>query len=293
MKQQPRRPPEGSRLSAAAKSAAAMMTLLFLLLAEFAVAQQGLAPSSSPHPAAAGAAAAQTHAAMGHAMAPSKIIAAVGTGAPADAPAAAATAAAAAAAPSAANNATAATKKKPGDEASSTSPSTPTPTPASASTVCPSIARSPTRHVVLVVTGATYVLADGSGKAASEREAGAATGAGVAAPPRRLLEGMLAVNGSVLGPTLEFEEGEDVSIDIVNEIDAPDGGSGNTTTSVHWHGLDLPGAAWADGVSGVTQRAVPRGVSFRSRFRAGPVGTHWYHAREYCFARAPTKRDAS
>ena len=92
---------------------------------------------------------------------------------------------------------------------------------------------------------------------------------------------MLAVNGSVLGPTLEFEEGEDVSVDVVNEVVPADGSSGNSTaTSVHWHGLDLPGAAWADGVAGVTQRPVPRGVSFRYRFKASPVGTHWYHARE-------------
>lgn len=162
--------------------------------------------------------------------------------------------------------------KKPGEEEASSS---------STSTVCPSVARSPTRHVVLVVTGATYVLADdaGNGKEAafSKKAKAKATDS-----RRRRLDGMLAVNGSVLGPTLEFEEGEDISVDVVNKV----AGNGNdsttaTATSVHWHGLDLQGSAWADGVSGVTQRPVPRGVSFRYRFKAGPVGTHWYHAREY------------
>ena len=173
---------------------------------------------------------------------------------------------------------------KPGkEEASSSSPSAAAASSStSTSTVCPSIARSPTRHVSLVVTGATYVLADNAGGGSSSSSKAAATKDAKKAPPR-LLEGMLAVNGSVLGPTLEFEEGEDVSIDVVNEVEAPAGAASNSTaTSVHWHGLDLPGAAWADGVAGVTQRPVPRGVSFRYRFKAGPVGTHWYHAREFC-----------
>ena len=249
--QQPRkrRAPKGSsRLPAVAKAAAAMLTTLLLLAAIVGAAAQQLAPSStSPQPSAA-AAGAPAHAA------PSKMTAA-GAGA--------------AAAPAAADDASANKTKAKTTEEASTSTST--------STICPSIARSPTRHVVLVVTGATYVLADDDGKeAASSKEA-------KATDSRRLLEGMLAVNGSVLGPTLEFEEGEDVSVDVVNEV-AGNGNASSTTTatSVHWHGLDLPGSAWADGVSGVTQRPVPRGVSFRYRFKAGPVGTHWYHAREYC-----------
>lgn len=178
---------------------------------------------------------------------------------------------------------------KPGKEVSS-SPSATTAAAASSSTswtstststVCPSIARSPTRHVTLVVTGATYVLADSESSSSSGKAAAKKGASPTPTPPTpsRLLEGMLAVNGSVLGPTLEFEDGEDVSIDVVNEVEAAAGSMDNSTaTSVHWHGLDLPGAAWADGVSGVTQRPVPRGVSFRYRFKAGPVGTHWYHA---------------
>ena len=251
----------GSRLPAAAKAAAAAtLALSMLLLAIGAAAGQEMMAMS---PSTAAAAAAPAHAAMGHAaMAPAKMTAAeMGAMTPA----------AAAAAPAASNGKASSIKPV---EASSSPSSTSTST--STSTVCPSIARSPTRHVTLVVTGATYVLADDAGKAAVAKDAKK----GAPSPRPSLLEGMLAVNGSVLGPTLELEEGEDVSIDVVNEVEAlPAGSASNSTaTSVHWHGLDLPGAAWADGVAGVTQRAVPRGVSFRYRFEAGPVGTHWYHA---------------
>jgi FtsP/CotA-like multicopper oxidase with cupredoxin domain len=48
--------------------------------------------------------------------------------------------------------------------------------------------------------------------------------------------------------------------------------------TVHWHGVDLPNAE--DGVAGVTQNAVLPGRSHVYRFRAGQVGTFWYHAHQ-------------
>jgi FtsP/CotA-like multicopper oxidase with cupredoxin domain len=44
------------------------------------------------------------------------------------------------------------------------------------------------------------------------------------------------------------------------------------------HGQDLPGAAWADGVAGVSQNPIPAGKTFTYRFRAEPAGTFWYHS---------------
>jgi blue copper oxidase len=42
----------------------------------------------------------------------------------------------------------------------------------------------------------------------------------------------MGVNGNILGPTLIFEKGETVNIDIHNEID--------DTTTIHWHGMHIP-----------------------------------------------------
>jgi len=54
--------------------------------------------------------------------------------------------------------------------------------------------------------------------------------------------------------------------------------SSSSATTIHWHGMDQAGSAWADGVAGVTQAPVPPGATFRYRFKAEPAGTHWYHA---------------
>jgi FtsP/CotA-like multicopper oxidase with cupredoxin domain len=81
----------------------------------------------------------------------------------------------------------------------------------------------------------------------------------------------LAYNGTAVGPLIRVKRGDTVQVDVTN-----DGVSGGTT--VHWHGLDLPDAAWADGVAGVTQRPIPDGATFSYRFKAEPAGTFWYHS---------------
>ena len=43
----------------------------------------------------------------------------------------------------------------------------------------------------------------------------------------------ITINGGIPGPTLRFKEGEDVTIHVTNKMDED--------TSVHWHGLLLPG----------------------------------------------------
>ena len=49
--------------------------------------------------------------------------------------------------------------------------------------------------------------------------------------------------------------------------------------SIHWHGVDVPNAE--DGVSGVTQDAVPPGGSYVYRFRIDEPGTYWYHSHQH------------
>jgi FtsP/CotA-like multicopper oxidase with cupredoxin domain len=65
--------------------------------------------------------------------------------------------------------------------------------------------------------------------------------------------------------------GDQVQVDVTN-ADVEGG------TSVHWHGQDLPNAAWADGVAGVSQAPIPVGATFSYRFAAEPAGTFWYHS---------------
>ncbi|HBC02765.1 MAG TPA: copper oxidase, partial [Aequorivita sp.] len=42
----------------------------------------------------------------------------------------------------------------------------------------------------------------------------------------------MTVNGSIPGPTLEFTEGEQAIIHVINKMDVE--------TSIHWHGILLP-----------------------------------------------------
>lgn len=78
----------------------------------------------------------------------------------------------------------------------------------------------------------------------------------------------IAVNNQIPAPTLHFQEGDHVKINVYNHLDKG--------TSIHWHGIILP---WQmDGVEGVTQRAIPpRGV-FHYQFTLYQAGTYWYHA---------------
>jgi FtsP/CotA-like multicopper oxidase with cupredoxin domain len=66
-------------------------------------------------------------------------------------------------------------------------------------------------------------------------------------------------------------QGDLVEVVLRNE-DVADG------VTIHWHGVDVPNAE--DGVAGVTQDAVLPGESYTYRFRAGQVGTFWYHSHQ-------------
>ncbi|MBD0348683.1 MAG: multicopper oxidase family protein [Thermoleophilia bacterium] len=82
---------------------------------------------------------------------------------------------------------------------------------------------------------------------------------------------VLAFDGRVPGPELRVREGGLVAVTLVNRDVRPG-------VSIHWHGVDVPNAE--DGVSGVTQNAVPPGGRYTYRFRARQVGTFWYHSHQ-------------
>lgn len=74
-------------------------------------------------------------------------------------------------------------------------------------------------------------------------------------------------NGSIIGPTIEAVEGDQVRIIVENQLPEP--------TSVHWHGLHVP--IEMDGVTGVSQKPIPPGGSFTYEFTLEQHGTYFYH----------------
>ena len=82
---------------------------------------------------------------------------------------------------------------------------------------------------------------------------------------------MYAVNSSVPGPTLRVTEGDWVTVAVVNTL-------ASEPTTLHWHGMLQVQTGYSDGVSGLTQCALPgQGGVLTYAFRAAPSGTFWWH----------------
>lgn len=75
-------------------------------------------------------------------------------------------------------------------------------------------------------------------------------------------------NGQMPGTEIRVKQGDRIVRRFVNELPQ--------ASSVHWHGLRIDNAM--DGVSGLTQDAVPPGEAFDYEFAATDAGTYWYHA---------------
>ena len=80
----------------------------------------------------------------------------------------------------------------------------------------------------------------------------------------------VTVNGQFPAPKLEFEEGDEAVIHVHNSLK-------NQDSSIHWHGLLLPGIM--DGVPGFNGfQGIKPNASFEYRFKIRQNGTYWYHA---------------
>ncbi|MFW2024263.1 copper resistance system multicopper oxidase [Acinetobacter baumannii] len=80
----------------------------------------------------------------------------------------------------------------------------------------------------------------------------------------------ITVNGKFTAPLLEFEEGDEAVIHVHNQLK-------NQDTSLHWHGLLLPGLM--DGVPGFNNfKGIAPNGDFVYRFKVKQSGTYWYHA---------------
>jgi len=78
----------------------------------------------------------------------------------------------------------------------------------------------------------------------------------------------IGYNGASPGPVLRFKEGEEVSINVTNNL--------NEMTSIHWHGMILPFTQ--DGVPGISFPGIKPGETFTYKFPITQSGTFWYHS---------------
>ncbi|QBI20353.1 hypothetical protein ER308_12785 [Egibacter rhizosphaerae] len=85
--------------------------------------------------------------------------------------------------------------------------------------------------------------------------------------PGDVREGM-GYNGMIPGPELRAEVGDDVRIELTNELDEP--------TALHMHHLAVPNEM--DGVPGLTQDSILPGETFTYEFTVDNDGSHMYHS---------------
>ncbi len=102
------------------------------------------------------------------------------------------------------------------------------------------------------VTGDVINLSIGSG----HRIVGGRRGPGV------------AVNGSVPGPLIRLTEGQNVRLNVTNNL--------GVDSSIHWHGLLVP--FQYDGVPGISFPGIGPGKTFVYEFPIRQAGTYWYHS---------------
>lgn len=78
------------------------------------------------------------------------------------------------------------------------------------------------------------------------------------------------INGSVPGPLVRFREGDDVVLNVTNEL------YDTEHASIHWHGILVPFPM--DGVPGVNFAGIRPGETYQYRYRVRQAGTYWYHS---------------
>ncbi|KAH7148377.1 multicopper oxidase-domain-containing protein [Dactylonectria macrodidyma] len=81
---------------------------------------------------------------------------------------------------------------------------------------------------------------------------------------------MLLVNGESPGPTLVADQDDWIFVNVHNYSPY--------NTTLHFHGIEMLGTPWSDGVPGVTQQPIEPDASFTYKFKATQYGSYWYHA---------------
>ncbi|EUC55030.1 multicopper oxidase [Rhizoctonia solani AG-3 Rhs1AP] len=76
------------------------------------------------------------------------------------------------------------------------------------------------------------------------------------------------INGRTPGPHFVWDEGDDVSVTVVNKGPEP--------VTIHWHGIEQTGTPWSDGVPGLTQYPIGPGENFVYNFTLYQYGFYSY-----------------
>src|SRR5215813_13421145 len=78
----------------------------------------------------------------------------------------------------------------------------------------------------------------------------------------------IGYNGTAPGPVLRMREGKRVTVEVINDTDAPE--------FVHWHGMLIPSEV--DGTGEEGSPFVPAHGRRRFELTPGPAGSRWYHS---------------
>jgi FtsP/CotA-like multicopper oxidase with cupredoxin domain len=81
---------------------------------------------------------------------------------------------------------------------------------------------------------------------------------------------LFLVNGLFPGPLVEVDEGDNVTVRVLNLNKA-------STVSIHWHGIHQKGSPFSDGTASITQCALGPLQVQEYNFIAYPPGTHYWH----------------
>ncbi|TVY39689.1 Laccase [Lachnellula subtilissima] len=81
----------------------------------------------------------------------------------------------------------------------------------------------------------------------------------------------LTFNGTVPGPTIIADWGDNLVIHVTNNLEY-------NGTAIHWHGIRQLKSVEYDGVPGVTQCPIAPGDTLTYRFQATQYGSTWYHS---------------
>ena len=82
-----------------------------------------------------------------------------------------------------------------------------------------------------------------------------------------------AINGSIPGPTIVADWGDNVVVHVTNSLSTSTNG-----TSIHWHGIRQNYTNPNDGVVSITQCPTAPGDSITYQWRATQYGSSWYHS---------------
>lgn len=84
---------------------------------------------------------------------------------------------------------------------------------------------------------------------------------------------VMTINGTIPGPTIFADWGDQVVIHVTNNLVTSKNG-----TSIHWHGVRQNYTNGNDGVVSITQCPTAPGSTITYKWRAEQYGSSWYHS---------------